>query len=94
MASDLIEFWGRECPHCKAMAPLVDKLKKETGAEVSQLEVWHDEKNQDEMRKHEKLLVPVCGGDLGVPAFVNLKTKAALCGEVDYETLKKWATKK
>ncbi len=94
MAAELVEFWGRECPHCRAMAPLVEKLKKELGVEITQLEVWHDEKNQDEMRKHEKEFNEACGGFLGVPAFLNTATGGALCGEQDYETLKKWATKK
>ena len=28
--NERIMFWARECPHCKKMIPLVDKLEKET----------------------------------------------------------------
>ncbi|MFA6048768.1 MAG: hypothetical protein WC792_02365 [Candidatus Micrarchaeia archaeon] len=90
----LTEFWGRECPHCAAMAPLVERLKKEENVEIDQLEVWHDEKNQEEMRKHEALFNQACGGFMGTPAFLNSETGEALCGEQDYAALKKWATKK
>jgi glutaredoxin-related protein len=34
-----IMFWARECPHCKKMMPLVDKLEKETGIELEKLEI-------------------------------------------------------
>ena len=38
------------------------------------------------MREYDK---GYCGG---VPFFFNKKTGKWLCGEVDYERLKKWAT--
>ncbi len=90
----LVEFWGRECPHCAVMAPLVERLKKEEKVQIEQLEVWHDQANQAEMRKHEKTLNNACGGFMGTPVFLNTETNDALCGEQDYETLKKWALKK
>ena len=46
----LIMFHGRECPHCKKMMPLVEKLEQETGVRFDKREVWHDEKNADLMR--------------------------------------------
>lgn len=83
----LLEFYGRECPHCIKMAPLVERLKKEEGVAVEQLEVWHNEENA---RKFESSDKGRCGG---VPFFVNTETDAMICGEVSYEELKKWAGK-
>lgn len=91
--SKLIMFHGRECPHCRAMMPLVDRLAAETGVVLDRLEVWHDEANADRMRAYKPVLAPKCGGQLRVPAFLNAESSEALCGEVAYEALKAWALK-
>ncbi|MFA5854482.1 MAG: thioredoxin domain-containing protein [Patescibacteria group bacterium] len=85
----LLEFYGKECPHCVRMAPLVEQLEKELGVEVQKLETWHDEANNK--LRGQKDAENMCGG---VPFFVNEETGAKLCGAVDYETLKVWATGK
>jgi thiol-disulfide isomerase/thioredoxin len=87
----LIMFSGTECSHCKEMYPLVDDLEKETGVNVTRLEVWHN-------AEHAKLLEEydndgqgnkVCGG---IPFFVNEKTGKKICGNTTIEKLKEWAT--
>ncbi len=83
----LLEFYGKECPHCVNMKPLVARLKKEEGVTVESLEVWHNEENQERMSQYDKQM---CGG---VPYFFNTKTKEFLCGEVPYEALRAWALK-
>lgn len=93
MQNQIIYFYGRECPHCAAMSPLVEKLAKEENIEIKKLEVWHNEKNAKLMRSYAKMIEPACGGELGVPALVNPKTKRVLCGETSYNTLKSWAMK-
>lgn len=89
----LIMFYARECPHCKNMMPIVDRLEKETGINFERLEVWHDEKNADLMRSYRPAIAPKCGGQLRTPTFFNPDTEGVLCGEVEYEKLKKWAEK-
>jgi thiol-disulfide isomerase/thioredoxin len=88
-----IMFWARECPHCKKMMPYVDKLEKETGIKLKKLEIWHNEKNADLMRSYRSIIAPKCGGQLRTPTFFNTKTNDVICGEVDYKTLKEWASK-
>ncbi|HEV8290085.1 MAG TPA: thioredoxin family protein [Candidatus Norongarragalinales archaeon] len=88
---DLIEFYGTECPHCITMAPLIEKLEKELGVKVTRFEVWHNSANAKKMMEHADLLMAACGGGIGVPNFINLKTKKALCGAVPYNVLKDWA---
>ena len=85
----LLEFYGTECPHCIRMAPLVEQLEKELGVEVKRFETWHDEKNEKLRQQHDA--GQACGG---VPFFVNEETGAKICGAVDYEMLKAWATAK
>ena len=68
------------------MAPLVERLEREEGVNVAKIEVWHDEANARLMREYDK---GYCGG---VPFFFNKKTGKWLCGEIDYERLKRWAT--
>jgi thiol-disulfide isomerase/thioredoxin len=81
----LLEFYGKECPHCIRMAPLIEKLEKETGLKVEKYEVWHDEKNAKKMEEYDKGL---CGG---VPFYFNTETGKHICGETSYEDLKRWA---
>ncbi|MEK6874675.1 MAG: hypothetical protein AABX52_02915, partial [Nanoarchaeota archaeon] len=84
--SYLIMFTGRECTHCHEMDPLVDQLEKELGVNVDRLEVWHDEKNAKLLAGYDK---GFCGG---VPFFFNTKTGKWICGAVNIDVLKKWAT--
>jgi glutaredoxin len=89
----IIMFHGRECPHCAAMHPVVEKLANE-GFVFEKLEVWHDKKNADEMRKHSKLFKEVCDGELKVPTFFDEKANRAVCGEMSFSELKSWIQKK
>ncbi len=91
--SKLIMFHGAECPHCRAMHPLVDRLEKEAGIVFERLEVWHNEKNAEAMRNLKPVIAPKCGGQLRVPAFVNVDQSDAVCGEMPYDKLKEWASK-
>ena len=92
MTKKLIMFYGRECPHCKVMLPLADRLSKEKKIKIEKIEVWHNEKNADKMRSFKDIIVPACdGGGLCVPAFIEEKLKKAFCGEDTYEHLKNWA---
>ncbi|HSV41931.1 MAG TPA: thioredoxin family protein, partial [Methanomassiliicoccales archaeon] len=65
----LIWFWGRECPHCKQVKPMVERYEAETGKKLEHLEVWHDQENQKLMRDYGDVIAEACGGELGVPAF-------------------------
>ena len=89
----LLLFHGRECPHCKKMLELVDRLEKETESRFERLEVWHDEKNADLMRSYRPVIAPKCGGQLRVPTFLNVDSKDVTCGEMEYDKLKEWAAK-
>ncbi len=91
--SKLIMFYARECPHCKAMMPHVEKLENEEKISFEKLEVWHNEKNADLMRSYRPAIAPKCGGQLRTPTFFNPETSDVLCGEVSYKELKEWALK-
>jgi len=88
-----IMFHGRECPHCKKMMPVVDRLEEETGIRLERLEVWHNEENADLMRSFKDIIRPKCGGQLRTPTFFNTENQEVLCGEVEFEVLKTWAEK-
>lgn len=79
-------FYGKECPHCEKMMPLVDQLQRELTTEVQKFEVWHDTENQEMMQKYD---LTHCGG---VPFFFNTKSEKFICGETDYNELLAWAT--
>lgn len=81
----LIDFYGKECPHCIKMMPLVERLEKDAGLTVEKYEVWHNEENAKKMEGYDN---GRCGG---VPFFVNTDTDAIICGEAPYEELKNWA---
>ena len=81
----LQEFYGTECSHCNAMRPLVERLEKEEKVKVEKYEVWH---NDDNAKKLELLDEGRCGG---VPFFFNTESNKWICGEAEYDELKKWA---
>lgn len=81
----LIEFYGQECSHCMAMRPLIEKLEKDLKVTFERYETWHNPENAHKQQEYDN---GVCGG---VPFYFNTESKAAICGEVDYETLKAWA---
>ena len=81
----LLEFYGRECPHCITMMPLIERLEKETGLKVEARETWHDAANAELLKKYDTGL---CGG---VPFFFNTDTNDAICGECGYDELLAWA---
>ncbi|HEY4503477.1 MAG TPA: hypothetical protein VJC14_03575 [Candidatus Paceibacterota bacterium] len=83
--SHLLEFYGTECPHCEHMHELIERLEKEEGMQVEKLECWHNKENEKRLLELDK---GFCGG---VPFFFNTKTQKFICGETDYEIVKKWA---
>ncbi len=89
----LMMFHALECPHCRRMMPLVERLENEEGIVLEKYEVWHDEKNADLMRSYRSILAPACGGQLRTPTFFCPETNDVMCGEVEYERLKAWALK-
>ncbi len=80
----LLEFYGKECSHCIAMMPIVDKLIAE-GFKIETFETWHDDKNAKKLEQYDRGL---CGG---VPFFYNTVSKQFICGEADEAALRKWA---
>ncbi len=86
----LLMFHGRECPHCRKMMPLVEKLEAEMGVAFDKREIWHDEANADLMRSYRPVIASKCGGQLRVPTFLNAETSDVVCGEMEYDKLKAW----
>lgn len=69
------------------MRELTTKLMKEyPQVQIQRKEVWHDKRNMAFIKECDK--GDECGG---VPFFFNTETKKWLCGEVEYEEIKKWA---
>lgn len=84
-ASNLIEFYGIECVHCRVMNPLIEKLEKEEGVKLKRIEVWHNDANAKLLQQIDR---GFCGG---VPFFFNIKTGKWICGSTSYDKLKEWA---
>ncbi|MFH1470840.1 MAG: thioredoxin family protein, partial [Candidatus Micrarchaeota archaeon] len=81
ITSYLIEFYGRECPHCVRMMPVVAEVEAELGVTFSKLEVWHNSGNSRIFESYADKIGNACGG-VGVPTFFNMRTGRAVCGEV------------
>ena len=91
---EILFFHGADCPHCKRMRPIVAKIKDELKCKIIALEVWNNEENADKMREYADIISQAGNGDLGVPAFVDVKHNEAKCGEITEEELKKWLMEK
>ncbi|MCX6763283.1 MAG: hypothetical protein NTZ97_00905 [Candidatus Moranbacteria bacterium] len=64
--SDIILFYGRECPHCQALEKSLAEQKITEKIKFDQVEVYHSRKNAGIMNKKAQS----CGinnEDLGVP---------------------------
>ncbi len=83
--SNLIEFYGTECVHCRDMDPLIARFQDEHGVEITRLEVWHNDQNARLLRQYDQ---GRCGA---VPFFYNTQTEKWLCGSASYEKFKDWA---
>lgn len=78
----LLEFFGRECPHCQSMSGLVSRLS----VPVCRLEVWHNSENMKVLQTIDKHIK--CGG---LPFYYNLKTGQYVCGATTFYNLSLWA---
>lgn len=77
-------FYGKECPSCHDVMPLVDKLIVE-GVGIEKLEVWHNDENA---KKFEEIDSGKCGG---VPFLMNTDSGEWICGPESEEMFRKWA---
>jgi thioredoxin 1 len=59
----LVDYWAPWCGPCKAMAPILEEIKKELGDELELKEINVDEA-QDVARQN---------GVMGIPTYVILK---------------------
>lgn len=84
----IYEFYGETCPHCKVMAPIVEKLSAELGVEVQKMEVWDNEENAQKMEEFSK------GRCMGVPFFYNDANDEFICGSTTEDNLKEFMIKK
>ena len=70
------------------MAPVVEQVEQELGVEIEKLEVWYNEENAAFMYQFADSISADCGGRVGVPAFYNMNTGEAACGEISAGALK------
>ncbi len=64
--ADIIYYFGAECPHCQDVKKVIREKSLHDAVLFSEKEVWHNNKNADEMQAKIK----VCGLDekeVGVP---------------------------
>ncbi|TQS84481.1 YbbN family protein [Candidatus Methanomassiliicoccus intestinalis] len=95
MMDRLIYFWGRECPHCAKLHPVVEDASKEIAQPIEQLEVWHSAENAQLMESYSKQVESSCGSGLGVPTLYNEKTGKAICGDrLSKENIIDWANER
>lgn len=83
----IYEFYGETCPHCKVMAPIVEKLSQELAIPVEKLEVWNDEENLKKMEGFSK------GRCMGVPFFYNDANDEFICGATTEENMRAFLAK-
>lgn len=89
ITSAYVEFYGENCPYCRAMEPVVDEVERELGVNFSKLEITRNLANEGVFLSFKEGIRNQCNF-IGTPTFYNLRTGSALCGEVGKETLKAW----
>jgi glutaredoxin len=84
ITSDIILFYGRECPHCQEVEKFIEENKIAEKVQFDRLEVFHNSKNQALMVEKAK----ECGinnSEVGVPFLFDLVEKKCLIGTPDIE---------
>lgn len=87
-SSDIIYYYGEECPHCKDVAQFLEDNKIAEKVNFSKKEVWHDTVNAAEMEK-KAAECNIQKSGMGVP-FVYAKGKCYV-GTPDVEAFFKQA---
>lgn len=85
--TDIILFYGRECPHCQEVEKFLTDNKIADELKFEQAEVWHNKENADLLRQKARQ----CGIDedkIGVP-FLYVKEKCYV-GTPDVENFFKY----
>lgn len=65
-STEIIYYYGEECPHCKDVLKFLEENKISEKVEFQKKEVWHNKNNSEEMMKK----VEECGlnpNTIGVP---------------------------
>lgn len=82
--SDIVLFYGRECPHCQEVEKFLEENKIAEKVKFNQLEVFHNSANQAILTEKAK----ICGVDeasIGVPFLFDVLENKCLIGAPDIE---------
>ena len=82
--SDIILFYGRECPHCQELEKFLTENKIAEKVKFNQLEVFHNSANQAILTEKAK----ICGvaeASIGVPFLFDVLENKCLIGAPDIE---------
>lgn len=82
----IVDFWGKNCPPCDAMHPIVGKLTREYEGEILFLKV--NVSHQPEIAERYRVK--------SVPAFLlfeNGRLRDRRVGAMQYDVFKKWIEK-
>lgn len=90
---EIIMYYGKGCPYCKRLEPLIKKAERDLRIEIIRKEVWHNKDNEREFKELEEKILSQCNdGRLVVPTLYSTFTGKARCGKsgAPYEELVKW----
>jgi glutaredoxin len=82
--SDIVLFYGRECPHCRELEKFLGENKIAEKVKFNQLEVFYNSANQAILTEKAK----ICGvaeASIGVPFLFNVLENKCLIGAPDIE---------
>lgn len=84
ITSDVILFYGRECPHCQDVEKFIEENKIAEKVQFDRLEVFHNSQNQAVLTEKAQ----ECGindAEIGVPFLFDAVEKKCLIGAPDIE---------
>lgn len=84
ITSDILLFYGRECPHCQEVDKFIEENKIAEKVKFDRLEIFHNSKNQAILTAKAQ----ECGiqeAEIGVPFLFDATEKKCLLGAPDIE---------
>lgn len=85
ITSDILLFYGRECPHCKDVDRFIEENKIAEKVKFDRLEIFHNSQNQIILTEKARQCGIEDEKEIGVPFLYDVQENKCFVGTPDIE---------